>query len=252
MNSTENNFQYPRRRIIRFILKKISVGALNILTDLHILGRENIPKEGPLLVVGNHFSFIDPVALIRVSPWPIEFLGGAEFPHAPTIVQSIPKLWGYYPVFRGTGSTYALKAAESILSHGGVLGVFPEAGNWAKVLRPARPGTAFIATRTSAKILPLGISGLHRIFPLRTGKRPKVTIRIGETFGPFKVTGKGRQRRTQLNEISHEIMRHIAELLPERDRGYYSSDPQIRAAAKGTENYPWEKLREGEVPYKSQ
>jgi hypothetical protein len=46
--------------------------------------------------------------------------------------------------------------------------------------------------------------------------------------------------------IGHEIMRHIAELLPPEKRGHYSDDPAIREAAKGTEVYPWAHAVEGE------
>lgn len=215
--------------------------------DLKIEGLENLPKSGPLLVVGNHFSYIDPVAFVRLAIWPIEFLGGAEFAHAPGWVRVIPWSWGYYPLYRGTGSTEALKAAEEILNQGGVLGIFPEAGNWAEVLRPARPGTAFLATLTHATIVPVGIHGLNDMFPmLKEGKKAKVTLKIGKPFGPFEVTGKGRERRAQLDELGHEIMRRIAELIPEEKRGFYSNDPAIREAAKGTEKYPWENAVEGE------
>jgi hypothetical protein len=65
-------------------------------------------------------------------------------------------------------------------------------------------------------------------------------VRIGKPFGPFSTTGRGRKRRRQLDEIGDEIMRHIAELIPPERRGFYSDDPAIREAAKGTEIYPWE------------
>ena len=42
-------------------------------------------------------------------------------------------------------------------------------------------------------------------------------------------------------------MRHIADLIPPEKRGHYSNDPVIRAAAKGTEKYPWADKVEGEV-----
>ena len=74
-----------------------------------------------------------------------------------------------------------------------------------------------------------------------------VTINIGKPFGPFAAAGSGRERREQLDEIGHEIMRHIAELLPQGLRGHYSNDAAIRAAAKGTEIYPWADKIEGEV-----
>jgi 1-acyl-sn-glycerol-3-phosphate acyltransferase len=249
--SARKEFKYPRRRVIRYIMQKLSILAFGIVSKMEIIGQENLPDKGPLLLVGNHFSYIDPVSFVRIARWPIEFLGGADFAHAPGWVGILPRMWGYYPLYRGTGSTYALKAAEAILSQGGVLGIFPEAGNWAEVLRPARPGTAFLATLTGVPLVPVGISGLNDVFPsLAKRKRAKVTVRIGNQFGPFKATGRGRERREQLDEIGHEIMRHIAKLLPPEKRGHYSEDPAIREAAKGTEKYPWADKVEGE--YKGQ
>ena len=240
-------YPYPRRQISRKFLHYLSIFAFNLLSDLQIEGEENLPAEGPLLLVGNHFSFIDPVAVVRIAPWPMEFVGGADFPHAPKIVKWIPKLWGFFPLRRGTASRDALRSAESVLKQNGVLGIFPEGGNWAEVLRPARPGTAYLASRTGARILPLAIYGLNDIFPLRLGKRPTVHVKIGKPFGPYTAKGRGRERRQQLDGIGEKIMQHIADLLPDKFRGYLAEDPETRAAAKGTEIYPWENSAEGEV-----
>ena len=247
MSESSQKFRYPRRRLQRTFARLMSIPLFALLTRLEVTGQENLPKQGPFLIVGNHFSFIDPAAFVRIARWPLEFLGGAEFPNAPSIVQFIPKLWGYYPLYRGTGSRYALKAAESILGQNGVLGIFPEAGNWAEVLRPARPGTAYLATRTGVPILPVGLYGFNQVFPIRIGKRPRVHVNIGKLIGPFNVSGVGRERRRQIDEIGHQIMKTVAGLLPPELRGYYSDDPEIRAAAKGTEIYPWADKVEGEV-----
>jgi len=237
-----------RRKPVRFLLKKLSIPAFSALTRLEILGEENLPETGPLLVVGNHFSFIDPVAFVRMAPWPIEFVGGAATPHAPLWTRIIPFLWGYHKLYRGTGSRDALRAGEQILNKGGFLGIFPEGGNWATVLRPPRPGAAFLATRTDARILPVGLYGFTGVFgSLGHLKRARVTIQIGKPFGPFTANGSGRERREQLDEIGHRIMRSIAELLPPGLRGAYSEDPVIREAARGTEKYPWAHKVEGEV-----
>lgn len=242
----EKDFPYPRRRLARWFFKRVIHVALAVLTDLEIEGQENLPEGGPLLVVANHFSFIDPVLMIRVVPWPLEFVGGFQMPNAPTLVRGLPDLWGYYPVYRGTGSRGALRAGETVLAQDGVLGIFPEAGNWATVLRPARPGTAFLAARTKARVLPLGFEGLLDVFPkLRQGRRAKVVARIGKPFGPFEVEGRGRKRRRRLDEIGHKIMKRIAELIPPERRGHYSDDPAVRAAAQGTEIYPWDENPEG-------
>lgn len=232
---------YPRRRLIRSLMQRGSRLAFALLSNLEVIGRENVPQEGPLIVVANHFSYLDPALMVDVVPWPLEFLGGFQMIHAPKTVTWIPKLWGFFPVFRGSGARGALRAAESVLKRNGILGIYPEAGNWATVLRPARPGTAFLAARSGARLLPMGFSGLPNLFPhLLRGRHAKVTARIGKPFGPFRVTGRGRERRRQLDEIGHEIMRHIAELIPPEKRGHYSDDPALRAAAQGTEVYPWD------------
>jgi 1-acyl-sn-glycerol-3-phosphate acyltransferase len=237
-----------RRRPIRFLLKKLSVPAFAALTRLEIRGEENLPPNGPLLLVGNHFSFIDPVAVVRLAPWPVEFVGGAVNPGSPGWTRIIPFLWGYHKLYRGTGAKDALRAAEDLLKRGGILNIFPEGGNWATVLRPPRPGAAFLATRTGATVLPVGFYGFTNVFPaLGHGRRAQATINIGKPIGPFSAEGAGRDHRRRLDEIGHTIMGAIAELLPQELRGYYSDDPDIREAAKGTERYPWADKIEGEV-----
>ncbi|KAA3646470.1 MAG: 1-acyl-sn-glycerol-3-phosphate acyltransferase [Chloroflexi bacterium] len=253
MSQGATNSISVRRSPIRSFMQWSAKAGFALLSRLKISGQENFPDTGPLIIVSNHFSFVDPAAIARVTPWPVEFIGGANFPHAPAILHFLPKLWGYYPVHRGTGSKEALLLASDLLKGGGVLGIAPEGGNWANVLRPPRPGAAFLASETGAKLLPIGLENMERIFPsLRKGVRARVHINVGKPFGPFKATGKGRERRKQLDEIGHEIMRNIAPLIPAAQRGHYSDDPTIRAAAKGTEVWPWDVAKEGEVKGKIQ
>ncbi|MEA3350759.1 MAG: lysophospholipid acyltransferase family protein [Chloroflexota bacterium] len=239
--------KFPRRRMIRSVLKSVARIAFDTFARLEIIGKENLPPKGPLLIVGNHFSFADPAAMIRLAPSSIEFFAGANPAFAPTWAGYLPKLWSVFYVYRGTGSRKALRSAESVLSQGGMLGIFPEGGAWAQVLRPPRPGAAYIATRTGAPILPVGLYGINDIFPLRFRNKVKVTINIGKPFGPFETSGRGRERRAQLDEIGHSIMKKIAEMLPPDMRGRYSDDPAIRAAAQDAERYPWADAIEDEV-----
>jgi 1-acyl-sn-glycerol-3-phosphate acyltransferase len=192
-----------------------------------------------VLLAGNHFSFVDPVAMIRATPWPLEFLGGAETPNAPRFFHWVPKVWGRLAVYRGTGSRYAIDGGVAVLKQGGVVGIFPEAGSGAAVLRPPRPGAAFIAAQAGARIVPMGFVGMTEIFPrFREGRRARATVRIGKPIGPFQVSGRGRVRRRQLDQISDLIMQRIAELIPPEQRGFYSDDPALRAAAQAFE-YAW-------------
>ena len=85
------------------------------------------------------------------------------------------------------------------------------------------------------------------VFPaLRQRRRAEVTINIGQPFRPLRLENE-RDHRAQLDEMGHQIMRHIAELIPPEKRGHYSNDPAIREAAKGTEIYPWADKIEGKV-----
>ena len=225
-------------------MKNLIHVAFFMFTKITVIGKENIPKKRPLLMVGNHFSFLDPLAAISVLPGYPDFIGGTELPGSPPIFRSIPKLWGIYNVHRGSVSREALNSAENSLKKGNILGIFPEGGSWAEVLRPPRPGTALLATRTKAAILPVGLDGFTEVFPLRPGKRQPVTINIGKPFGPFEEDIRGRAGRERMDQLGHEIMRKISELIPPERRGFYSDDPAIREAAKGTEIYPWENMME--------
>jgi len=211
---------------------------------MEIVGKENLPKVGPLIVVANHFFAVDPALMISFAPWPMEFLSAQHVVAGPQWLHLFPRLWGVIDVARGSvTSRLTLRAAEAVLQQAGVLGIYPEAGAWSRILRPPRPGTAYIAARSGARLLPIGVDGLPNIFQaLAKGKRAKVTVRIGKAFGPYHVTGHGRERREQLNEVGHDIMRHIAALLPAESRGYYGDDPAMRERALAEAEYPDEAL----------
>lgn len=229
--------KYPRRMLIRFILRLLAKFAFLLLGRLRVEGLENIPRSGPIILVANHFHFADPVAMLVATSRQVEFVGGFQFPNAPAIVKFIPGLWGYFPVFRGAYSRKGLEAAKNVLAQNGVLGIFPEGGAWAQVLRPARPGAAFLAVETGALIVPIGLDGFHNLFKQW---RPDLAIRIGKPIGPYGTDKSGKERRLELNRIGEDIMGHIAELLPENRRGVFSTDDDLKADAETIAAFPFE------------
>lgn len=241
MDSTPLPIKYPRRRVIRTALRTTIRGILSLITQQEVEGIENFPKNGPLLIVGNHFSFLDPVATIGITPYPLEFISGTRSPNAPGWTETFREAWGVLHIRRGASSRDGLLAGQSVLHQSGVLAIFPEGGNWASVLRPPRPGAALLALRANAPILPIGLDGLVDVFPnLRKGRKTRVHVRIGKLFGPFDPKGSGISTRQYMDEMGHEMMKKIAELLPPERRGFYSNDPAVREAARGTEIYPWD------------
>lgn len=234
--------QFPRHQTRRTLLKWATAAAFKLLSRITVFGKENIPTSGPLIVVANHFSFADPAILVHLLPWHTEYIAGTVRPTSPNaLITALPEVWVTINVHRGAASTQAIRQASQVLNQKGILGIFPEAGAWAQVLRPARPGTSFLAATTGAPLLPIGIDGMDRLFPtIRTGRRGEITVRIGRPFGPFKVTGRGAAKKMALEEISHTIMREIGELLPPEKRGVYSADPAVRKAAEAVAAYPFD------------
>ena len=235
-----SDIKVPRRIAIRTALKGLISLALHTFSDFEVIGRENIPEKGPIIITGNHFSFADSIAMLHIAPPSIEMFSGANPAFTPGWAKLLPRLWGVLYVYRGTGSRQAIRDAENVLAQEGFFGIFPEGGAWAEMIRPARPGAAYLASRTDARILPVGFSGFNTVLPLRFRNQSKVTIRIGKPYGPLKVTGRGRERREQLDELGDRIMKEIAMLLPDHVRGKFSSDPAIRERALEVAEYPWE------------
>jgi len=168
--------KYPRRILIRSFLKGLISAALHTFSDFEVIGAENIPAKGPLILTANHFSFSDSIAMLHIAPPSIEMFSGANPAFTPWWGKLLPRLWGVLYVYRGTGSRQAIRDAESILKQEGFFGIFPEGGAWAEMIRPARPGAAYLAARSGAPFLPIGFAGLIKSCQLDSGIRVKFPL----------------------------------------------------------------------------
>ncbi len=244
MSKDYSQFRKYRNPLRRWFTKYV-LGTLTIRLGcrVEINGRENIPKDEPVLVVFNHFHFADSGIAVITLPWYTEYIAGTERPTAPNpLIANAPDfMWGTINVKRGTSSRYVFEASEAVLAQNGILAIFIEGGAWADVLRPPRPGTSLIAVRNRCKIVPVAIHGMETVFQFwKTGRRGKVTVNIGEAVGPFEANGRGKARRQQLDQIADDVMLELKAMLPERHHGVYSDDPEMRAEAQKVADYPWE------------
>jgi len=206
-------FYYVGRIIVRMLLL--------LLTRWRVRGKENIPSQGPLLVVANHLSLADPPLLGVSLSRKVIFMAKKELFRSRIIGYFIGS-FGAFPVHRGRMDRQALRRAERLLAQGLVLVMFPEGmRSHSGRLRPAFPGSALIASHNSVPILPVGITGTEKIKGVAwILRRPQITVNIGH---PFNLPpASSRLTKAELTELTNFIMRHVAELLPLEYRGNYT------------------------------
>lgn len=205
---------YYVSRIIIWVL-------LVLLTRCRVRGKENIPSQGPLLIVANHLNLVDPPILgVRLNR-KVVIMAKEELFRSPLSGYFMRGL-GSFPVHRGRLDRKALRQAVQALAQGQALVMFPEGmRSRGGRLQRAFPGSALIARRSGAPILPIGITGTEKIkgaaWLLR---RPQITINVGHPFHLPPVSSK--LTKAELTELTNYIMGRIAELLPLEYRGHYT------------------------------
>ncbi len=190
------------------------------MTRWQVKGRESIPSQGPILVVTNHLNLVDPPLVAVSLGRKATFMAKEELFRSSFTGYLIGRL-GAFPVHRGRLDRKALRQAERVLAGGLALVMFPEATRSKNTqLQPAFPGSALIALRSGAPILPLAITGTEKIKGITwILHRPQLTINFGHPFYLPKVNGK--VSKAELARLTNIIMEHIAELLPVEYRGSY-------------------------------
>ncbi len=198
---------------------------LVLLSNWKVSGRERVPMTGPLIVVANHLNNVDPPLLAAgAGGRRIVLMGKIEIFKYPFGI--VPRLFGAFPVRRFDADVGAMLHAERVLRRGGVLGMFPE-GTRSRTghLGKLQPGTALIALRTGAAVLPCAITGTEQLRnPLALLHRPKITFTVGE---PIVVEAVRRPTEEQVNLLTERITEAIRNLLPAK---YVAPYTEIEAA----------------------
>lgn len=209
----------------RVLLRCLTLGRVTV-TGLDAL-RADPRSRGPLIVVANHVSNVDPPL---VGGWLASGLGRRTAFLAKEQLFKGP--WGRFmlaqgmiPVRAGRSDVDALRQARSVLERGGVIVVFPEGTRSPDgVIGEAFGGAALLAARPDAWIVPAGVGDTDLLMP-RGARLPRFGTRVSVRFGePFQlVPDPALPRREALEAASEDLMRHIAALLPERQQGRFAS-----------------------------
>jgi len=150
--------------LLYIIAKYICWLIFKLIFRLKVTGQENIPQDGPFIIVANHSSLLDPIILgISIKP-KIIFVTAAYLFKIGWLGYMLRK-FNSIPVQR-ENDIKAIKQSLKILKRGGVLGIFPEGGiDRQKNNLPVRAGAAYLATKIGVPIVPIRIKGADKALP---------------------------------------------------------------------------------------
>ena len=183
--------------------------------DIDVVGRVNVPTDGPAIIAANHLSFIDSPLLMTELGRPVTFLGKAEYLRDRVTRTVFPRV-GMIPVDRtGRSVAWSLKVAQERLEAGELVGIFPEGSrSRSGYLHRGHVGAAHLALRTGAPIIPVGIIGSAAAMPVGN-KLPvhngRIIIRVGSPIGLGRYLGHPRNAATK-QALTDELMAEIAAL----------------------------------------
>jgi 1-acyl-sn-glycerol-3-phosphate acyltransferase len=198
----------------RFLLRVI----LRLGFGFRVEGRAYEPPAGPVVVVSNHLSDLDPLVVGAALRRRVTFMAKHELFQVPGVRWWIAAC-GAFPVRRGAPDRHALRTALGILERGGVVVMFPEGTRGRdRALREPEPGAALLARRTGAALLPVALLGTDVVLPrdARRLRRGQITVRIGaplEIGASPRDNGHGAGGRADLEAIGRRYMTEIARLL---------------------------------------
>lgn len=177
---------------------------------VRVAGTARVPRTGPVVLVANHSTMIEPQLLFGMLPRRSVFLVKEEM-FAGLAGWGLRRI-GQIPVRRGAPDRTPLLAAKDVLAGGGVVGVFPEGTRGSGDVSQAHQGAAWLVRASGAVVLPVAVRGTLR--PAASGRRfrPAVDLLVGE---PFAVrVGPG---RAGLTEATETIRGTLAALVTELD-----------------------------------
>lgn len=219
------------------LAKLVLSPAVRVVYRPVVIGRENVPRTGPVIIASNHLAAIDSAVIPLVAPRPVAFLAKAEYFTGEGVKGKANKVFfsamGSIPVERGThrAAQAALDAGLAVLQEGGAFGIYPE-GTRSRDgrLYKGRTGVAWLALASGAPVVPVALTGTERIQPV--GKLMprirRVTVQFGKPLDfsdRIGVSPAGPVRRAITDEIMAAI--HAMSAQPLADA--YNEPPKSEA-----------------------
>lgn len=204
--------------MLNMVIRRVLTPLARLLYRPTVIGAENVPLEGPVILAANHLSAVDSAVVPIVAPRPVAFLGKVEYFRVRGLrgkfVAAFLSALGFVPVDRkhAHAALAALAAARKVLEAGGAFGIHPEGTRSLDgQLHRGHTGVAQLALTTGAPVVPVALIGTDRMQPIgkRIPRLTKVTIRFGKPMDFSRYDGLESSpaiRRAVTDEIMYSIL----------------------------------------------
>jgi 1-acyl-sn-glycerol-3-phosphate acyltransferase len=202
-----------RPRLFRTLQPPVR-GTLNRVLPITVVGEDNVPMSGPVILAGNHSGWLDGPLVVIEAPRPVRCLVKSEL-YRGVLGWALTTV-GQIPVNRGKPDRTALHACLSELASGGCVGVFPEGTRGSGELEEVQHGIAYLAVHSGAPVVPVACLGTAQAFP-RGAKKVRRDIPITVSYGkPFTIERPANPRsRRALADVAESIRIRLAAHLAE-------------------------------------
>lgn len=208
--------------MIRFHIGWSIFRVVAIAYHIRFSGYDNVPRKEPLLVVANHNSRKDPVAINLALRRPVRYMAKKEAfdPRNGLFEFLMVRMFFAYPVDRERPGPEAIRRTMAYLDRGDCVGIFPEGTRHDdEVLHPFTHGAAYFAWKTGVRVLPIGVTET---------KGADYHINIGKPFSVPRLEGRPHKVLPQITALIRE---RIIELLPD----HWEDRPEEEAPAAGAD-----------------
>jgi 1-acyl-sn-glycerol-3-phosphate acyltransferase len=219
------------------VLKALTTRLSLLLWRPKVEGRENIPTRGPVIIASNHLSFVDSMLIPMVSPRRVAFIAKAEYFEGRGAKGRLMKAFftaiGAIPVRRGDhrAAKDSLDQSLAVINSGGAFVIYPEGTRSLDGrLYRAKVGVGWLALKSGAPIVPVGVEGTQKVLPVGS-KVPKivpVAVRFGQPIYASKIDFPGEavaENSRARRAVADAVIVEIQKLSGQEYAGVYNERP---------------------------
>lgn len=202
-----------------FPLRSVLRGITRLYWRVDVRGAEHVSAQGPVILCPVHRSFMDFLVAAQVTRRKLYYMAKDDLWHNARFGRFLDSI-GAFPVDRTGADRQAMARSQAVLERGDVLVLFPEGTRRAgPVIEELHEGAAFLAMRTGAPVVPIGIGGTAEAMPKGSKfVRPvKVHVVVGPPIAPPQRSRRGRVPRHQVHELTEQLRTELQALYDEAD-----------------------------------